>query len=359
MTEQILHPGEKLSRLLDDKSLSQREFASRLDIAYSLLSNILNGNRPINIKLAISLQAAGFEDANKWLTWQMEYDLHEAQKDEALIQKQEEIKNLNQLEQWAPVSYLKKHLPETISNSIKAIYDVYDVNDIQSLQHKVQNYNFSNFRKSLKIKQNENNVIAWSYLAEYKAKLELVKAKPFDPTKEKEVIDKLKVCFFENKNDTISKTKKILNSYGIIFFTLDRPPQTPVDGKAFMCNENPTIVLSLKYNRLDNFAFNVMHELGHVFKHLAKAKYKNKTFFTNANVNIEEFEADNYAKDNLIDPVLWNDFISEHEEFDDESILKFAKKIKIHPAIVRGRICFEEPEYYRKRTSINAINVLQ
>ncbi|RTY85397.1 ImmA/IrrE family metallo-endopeptidase [Flavobacterium sp. LS1P28] len=358
MTKQIEHPGEALSRLLDDRNLSQRELASRLDIAHSLLSNILNCNRPINIKLAISLEAAGFDDANKWLIRQMEFDLHEAQKDKKLIQKQEEIKGLNEIENLVPISFLKKHLPtqSESGSSLQTIYDVYGANDISTLKQKVETYTFNNFRKSLKFKENRNNVVAWSYLAEYKAKL--VNSKPFDPSKEDELIDRLKACFYENKK-TISKTKSILEDYGIVFFTLDRPPQTPVDGKAFMSNENPSIVLSLKYNRLDNFAFNIMHELGHVFKHLTKSKYKNTTFFTNSpNVTREEFEADSYAKDNLISPEIWNDFVDQYDEFDDECILKFSKKARVHPAIIRGRICFENPDYYRKRTSINSINVL-
>jgi HTH-type transcriptional regulator/antitoxin HigA len=44
--------------------------------------------------------------------------------------------------------------------------------------------------------------------------------------------------------------------------------------------------------------------------------------------------------------------------FDDASILHFAKEIDIHPAIIRGRVCFENNEYYKKRNAINSLNVL-
>ncbi|WP_340198560.1 hypothetical protein [Ascidiimonas sp. W6] len=47
-----------------------------------------------------------------------------------------------------------------------------------------------------------------------------------------------------------------------------------------------------------------------------------------------------------------------NEEFDDETIIGFANKLNIHPGIVRGRICFENPEYYRKRTIFNRMNIL-
>jgi hypothetical protein len=33
-----------------------------------------------------------------------------------------------------------------------------------------------------------------------------------------------------------------------------------------------------------------------------------------------------------------------NEEFDDALIIDFANELNIHPGIVRGRICFENPE---------------
>lgn len=359
MAEQILHPGTLLSDMLDKKGLSQRELASRLDISHSLLSNILNGNRPINMKLAISLEAIDFDKANFWLTKQMEYELYHAQNDKEIIKKQEIIKTWNEIENLIPVSYFKKFnlLNAEFEENIKSVFKLYGAKDLITLKNNVENYSFNNFRKSSKFKENRNNVIAWSNLAEYQARLE--KVNNFDISNETELIEELQKCFLKN-DGTVSKTKSILKKYGIKFLILDRPSQTPVDGKSFMCGENPSIVLSLKYNRLDNFAFTIMHELGHVFKHLTNEKYKNVNFFTNApNIEKEEFEADYFAKNNLIKLNDWNEFISIHDEFDDNSILKFSKKIKVHPGIIRGRVCFENPDYYRKRTGITALNVLK
>jgi HTH-type transcriptional regulator/antitoxin HigA len=359
MSKQIPHPGEILNRIITERGFSQRELASRLDIANSLLSNILNGNRAINIKLAILLESIGFEDANFWLTKQMEHELYIAQNDKEFIKKQEIIKTWNQIEDLIPVSYFKKCniLNLEFEENINLIYKMYGASDLITLKNNIDNYSFTNFRKSTKFKENRNNIIAWSHLAEFQASLEDVNN--FDISNKAELIEELQKCFLKN-TETITKTKAILKKYGIKFLTLDRPSQTPVDGKSFMSGDNPSIALSLKYNRLDNFAFTIMHELGHVFKHLTNEKYKNMNFFTNApNVEKEEFEADDFAKSNLINLNEWNEFISTYDEFDDDSILKFSKKIKVHPGIIRGRVCFENPEYYRKRTSITSLNILK
>lgn len=359
MTEQIPHPGKLLGDILDKKGLSQRELASRLDIAHSLLSNILNGNRPISMKLAISLEAIDFNKANFWLTKQMEYELYLAKNDKEFIKKQEIIKTWNQIENLIPVSYFKKFnvLQAEFEENINLIYKMYGARDLTSLKNNIDAYSFNSFRKSAKFKENRDNIIAWSHLAEFQAKLEDVNR--FDILNEAELIEELQKCFFKNIG-TITKTKSILKKYGIKFLTLDRPSQTPVDGKSFMSGDNPAIALSLKYSRLDNFAFTIMHELGHIFKHLTNEKYKNVNFFTNApNIEKEEFEADDFAKNNLINLKDWNDFISTYDEFDDNSILNFSKKIKVHPGIIRGRVCFENPEYYRKRTGITSLNILK
>ncbi len=358
MPKKVTHPGSILDKLLINKEVSQRELASKIDIAHSLLNNILKGNRKINVNIAISLEAAGFKTADYWLTKQMQYSLELAKNDKEVIKRNESIKVWSELGEIVPISFLKKQdfLNINSSDDIDKIYQIYDVKDFQSLKNKVETFNPTYFRKSSKFAENKENVIAWSLLAEFKAKQE--KVNPFILSNESLLIDELKKCFYKNE-DTLSKSKKILNKYGIKFFVLERPSKTPVDGKSFMANGNPAIVLSLKYKRLDNFAFTLLHEVGHVFKHLIDPKYSNTDFFVNSsNEELEEFEANAYARNHLIDFVLWNDFIISNDEFNDDVILNFSKKIKVHPSIIRGRVCFEFPEYYRKRSAINGINIL-
>jgi len=215
--------------------------------------------------------------------------------------------------------------------------------------------------KSSKFSENKNNVVAWSLMAKYKVSLQEVSS--FKRSNESLLLKELKKCFYKKK-DVINQTRQILNKYGIKFLILNRPPQTPADGKSFMSGKNPAIVLTLKYKRLDNFAYTLFHELGHVFEHLTNKKrpeLRNEDFFVNNSTNSDlvEFEADSYASNNLIEEGLWNDFITFNHEFTDEVILRFSEKHKIHPGIVRGRVCFENNEYYRKRSVITSMNKLK
>ena len=363
MNDKVIHPGAHLEKMLNDKNLSQRDLASKIDIAQSLLNNILKGHRNINVQIALALESVGFEKADYWLMRQMKYNIYQAKNNKDTIEKNKSIKEWNNIDERGivPLSFFKKqNIGINTSDDIDKVYQIYGVSDFKSLEKRINEFNPTYFRKSSKFSENKYNVVAWSLLAKHKASL--VKVPIFKRSNEKMLLIELKKCFYENKN-VIDNTKKILNKFGIIFFTLDRPSQTPADGKSFMSNQNPSIVLSLKYKRLDNFAFTLFHELGHVFEHLTnpkKPEYQQEEFFINSsNSEIVEFEADNYARNNLIDRNIWSDFITLNEEFTDNIILDFAKKHKIHPGIVRGRVCFEYNEYYRKRSIITRLNKLR
>jgi HTH-type transcriptional regulator/antitoxin HigA len=112
------------------------------------------------------------------------------------------------------------------------------------------------------------------------------------------------------------------------------PEKCAVDGISFWSNNNPAIGISLRHNRIDNFAFTVMHELGHIFLHLAN---NSAVEFIDLDIHssdykasLEEVEADDFARNLLIDKYQWLEFIENHPHFSEAAILKFANKEKIH-----------------------------
>jgi len=178
----------------------------------------------------------------------------------------------------------------------------------------------------------------------------------FNKDSKDELVKKLQKLFLLNDglND---KVKILLSQYGIKFDILDRPPKTPVDGKSFLSIGIPSIVLTSRYKRLDNFAFTLMHELGHVFLHLTKSKYREHSFFTNNTENDQlEFEANNFARNELISTKQWEDFLTRYLTYNDDAIEEYSNEIEVHQAIIRGRLCFEYPKYYRRKSRINDIN---
>jgi HTH-type transcriptional regulator/antitoxin HigA len=351
-----VHPGFFLSELIETNGISQKDLASELEIAPSLLNGILKGKRNITPTLAISLEAMGIGSASELLKLQIEYSLEVAKKDTGISSKLQKLNEWKKISDIVPISFFKQDpaLDIVNSDSINKIYKIYNVDNYEGLKKYVNNYPLLHFRKSFKLESDKKNLVAWSVLAKYKAGKQ--KVKNFDTNSLEEVVKELKPVFYTNKK-TVSKTKKILNKHGIKFLILDRPTKTNADGKSFMCGENPVIVLSLKYKRLDNFAFTLLHEILHVYNHINSKKYASSKISDKEN-DLLELEADRFSRNTLIPVDLWQNFIYNNDKFSDDVIISFATKHKIHPGIVRGRICHENPEYYRKRTAITKYNIL-
>lgn len=125
-------------------------------------------------------------------------------------------------------------------------------------------------------------------------------------------------------------------------------PGMSVDGASLhLAETGPIIALTLRYDRLDNFWFTLMHELGHVALHLGTPR--NEIFVdsleddTRDDLEIEA-EADAYAKDSLVARDIWLRS-NARRRADDRSVRELASQLGIHPAIVAGRVRYERRDF--------------
>lgn len=70
----IIHPGETLKEMLDDRDMSQRELAIRTGVKEPHISNIVRGKKPLSVSFAKKLGYALGVDANFWINLQSNYD---------------------------------------------------------------------------------------------------------------------------------------------------------------------------------------------------------------------------------------------------------------------------------------------
>src|SRR5262249_10088348 len=109
--------------------------------------------------------------------------------------------------------------------------------------------------------------------------------------------------------------------------------------------DRPVIGLTLRYDRLDNFWFVLMHELGHIILHLQEGLHFD--FFDEEGPTGSdklETEADKFALDTLIAPELWNQCLSRFA-LSEEAVMIDAETLGIHPSIIAGRIRKEQNNY--------------
>ena len=145
--------------------------------------------------------------------------------------------------------------------------------------------------------------------------------------------------------------KEFLDKQGIHLIIEPHLPKTYLDGAALLLNNGtPVIGMTLRYDRLDNFWFCLLHELAHVIKHLSN----NETDIFVDDLDLrgheteisdtKENEADELAQNALIPPDVWEKH-PVRKKPTVSAVTNLSEILRIHPAIIAGRIRFEQKNY--------------
>lgn len=144
--------------------------------------------------------------------------------------------------------------------------------------------------------------------------------------------------------------KEYLEKHGIHLIVVPHLPKTYLDGAAILLPDGtPVIGLTLRYDRIDYFWFCLLHELAHVSKHLSVSDRLIIDDFDLREISIEtediiEKEADKMARNGLIPKRIW-DRKQISGKASTAEVYALAEKLKIHPAIIAGRVRFEQNNY--------------
>jgi HTH-type transcriptional regulator / antitoxin HigA len=147
--------------------------------------------------------------------------------------------------------------------------------------------------------------------------------------------------------DGPARARELLAKKGIVLVVERHLPGSYLDGAAMRADgDTPVVGLTLRHDRLDNFWFVLMHELGHVFLHLFDGlRYD---FFDEeegvTDTDTIESEADKFALDALIPEELWDQCLSRFA-LSEEAVRIDAETIGIDPSIIAGRIRKERGNY--------------
>ncbi len=145
--------------------------------------------------------------------------------------------------------------------------------------------------------------------------------------------------------------REYLNRHGIVLVIERHLPKTYLDGAAMRTVEGtPVVGMTLRYDRIDNFWFCLLHELAHVGRHISGNG--DELFFDDlslrerdhADDDEKETEADEWAQDALIPPNLWESHPASVQPT-ASNVISLAGQAGVHPAIVAGRVRYEKHNY--------------
>jgi HTH-type transcriptional regulator/antitoxin HigA len=186
--------------------------------------------------------------------------------------------------------------------------------------------------------------------------------KQFDRGCMDQLVPRMSEILHANKGNTPAKVKKLLNDNGIGYIELPKESKASIDGYSFMLNRTPYIAVTRRFDRIDNYAFNIMHELGHIYcghvDETGKINVAVPLSESNENPPSQEDEANKFAAERLIPNSIW--FLAPPVPLNPYVIQKkytqWARSKNLNPWIVLGRVSHETGMYRFTSDSSRSIN---
>ena len=152
--------------------------------------------------------------------------------------------------------------------------------------------------------------------------------------------------------DGPSKARDMLAQFGIGFEVVPHLPKTYLDGGALLLDDGrPVVGLTLRYDRIDNFWFTLLHEMAHVGLHLEgggeETAFVDDLSLRDVNKgkgDVTEEQADEMAEEALIPWEVWEDS-PVRQEPTPMRVMSLAHSLGVHPAIIAGRVRHEHGNY--------------
>lgn len=310
------HPADLIKEVLRDRHISQKDFAKLVDIRPSHLNDILNRRRRISDEFALEVEKWLAIPARSLLEMQATFNITEgaSQKDEVAKREEERAKVLlESFDQFVSVDTLIKKLKlkrRTAVEKLEILTRVYNLTPEYRFEFNL--VADGNFRKSAKNGLDERMIATWILIA--KSSVSTIRPKNrFDHNFRKEVCRGVANLLHSNKGNLISDLTNFLDTYGIVFRRVEKVDKASIDGFSFFSDsDTPCIVVTCRYDRIDNLAFTVMHELGHIYlNHTTPAKPRINIDTRSVNDeadadNKTERAADVFASETLIPSSYWN-----------------------------------------------------
>lgn len=300
------HPGEILKDILLGHGMSQKDLAAAIGKTTPVVNDIMSRRRDVNVEIAVLLEALfSTPTAKEWLDIQSLFDIELVRLTKKIKDQEQSILDWKGLGSVLNLRIINKRagLGNSIQSDLNYICGLYGMRTADDLKTQLcSTRSRACFKKSEVLDVDERNLNTWLLLTRVDNDSCKNPANPFDLSKINELISRLNDIFYVNE-DTLNKASSLLDYFGIKFLIEKKLEKVPVDGYSFWKGDYPTIVVTTRHNRVDNLAFTIFHELGHIVKHLFNNRDEDYLDTTEGNREAnrisKEEEANDFARECL------------------------------------------------------------
>ncbi|MFP4338495.1 MAG: HigA family addiction module antitoxin [Halothece sp.] len=328
-------PGDTLEEILEEREMTQAELATRMGRPKKTINEIIKGKAEITPETALQLERVLGVSATFWNNRQQRY--------REFLARQEEQKRLEKQVNWLSALPVKAMIKlgwiQSYDNKIEQVRELlnfFAVTAPEQLEQLLTQELAVDFRKSQAYKTDSWAVAAWLRQGEIEAaKIPCAK---YDSQKFRESLDAIRKLTIEPPEIFEPQIVELCAASGVAVTFVPQLPKTRTCGATrWLTSDKALIQLSLRYKTNDHFWFSFFHEAGHILLHGKRDLFLEENDKKQENNNKEK-EANIFARNFLIEPSLYEEFISSPHCRSEQGIKKFASELGITPGIVVGRL---------------------
>ena len=317
-------PGETIKELLEDRGISQKEFASRIGMSEKHISKLINGDVQLAMDMAKRLETVLGPSVQFWCRLEAFYreDLCKALEENAM---EEDIAIAKEMpyKQMAKLGWV-----EDISGWTERVINLRKFFEVAQLKFlKESLLPVIACRKLSKTEKSDLVLLAWAQKAKLEARQ--IETKPIRAEALQKDIPKLRRMTIMKPEEFSTELVNILAGRGVALVFMPHISGSFLHGATFRDGRKVVIGMSVRGKDADKFWFSLFHELGHIVKgHVGK---------TGGTDEADEQEADAFARDMLIPPQRYEEYVA-GEDFTKVSVCRFADSVGVDAGIVVGRL---------------------
>ena len=329
---EVFPPGEFLRDELDVRNWTQTEFAEIIGRPTRLINEIIAGKRGVSPDTAREFAAAFGTSAQFWMNLETYYQLSKS------FPATEHITRAAHLRERFPVrEMIKRGWLESSDNFEVLEQRVLDFFRLENFEQEVR---FSHAARRNYVEDLSGIQLAWLFRVRQLADALAVPA--YSKKALKGALWDLEALMEEPEE--LRHIPRILADAGVRLIIVEPVPGSKIEGVCFWVdnNKSPVIGLSLRYGGIDNFWFNLRHEIEHVLNEDGKTSViLDDTDILSGAAELPETErvANEAAADFCVPSQMMKEFIARLDPmYSTNNFIGFSRMVNRHPGIVAGQL---------------------
>jgi HTH-type transcriptional regulator/antitoxin HigA len=328
---EVFPPGEFLRDELEERGWTQTDLAQIMNRSATVVNEIIVGRRGISPETARGLSAALGTTPELWMNLESAYQLSRLRDDD-----NDAIARRARLYSIAPVKdMIRRGWIEPSDNVAVLETRVLKFFDMSSADDE-PDWPAHAARKATPYSQAPTPAQkAWLHRVAQLAGA--VHTKAFSKHVVNDVVADLRLLMHQPQE--VRRVPRLLSDAGIKFVIVEPLPSTKIDGACLWMDDQPVIALTLRFNRLDNFWFVLLHELAHVRQEIRSLDIELDATWGDLDEPDTERDASEFATENLVPQDQLDSFIARVRPlYSARRVEAFAQTMQVHPAIVVGQL---------------------